>query len=887
MKFGGSVTIIATGRLEREDRRWIVESSSPIMNSAKVNPLNTLRPKPPIPAGKTTHLNPIKRKKLKSTTPEYLPMVLLPPPEAESLQQYAVPLIGYGRTSQYDDVTEMWKICNRIDEYSKELENLYGKRDSKVSAKSLQMERLFFSFVSTCDSATKELDTKIDMENKILESLYQGYEKEVSLLEQLIREDITADSDIQASHLRVTSLMSKLNENHQKLEGIKHFFQNIPNTNDQELLLASPSNEIEEKRQGVQRVRKDLKPRWNGSKESMEKLIHDVGQLYDAQTIELQKRSAAPLLLRLCTPAATQVAQLTSLRDLCSVEEADTYPVSCPALPAAPRLGVEARSSDVTKPAPLHQATEDRGSHRRNLLQRGKLCTWRKRQGDGGTNGEDEEREQSEETSPDVTGCKRLGKDQEETKNEYIKVKTKCQSLLQEKKFLEIELKKLQSQKAGQKSPPLLTHGLKDGREKDIETISSPQAKSSIQQESERKVAFSSMSEEETEEVPESQKEATSADSPVSGVHKKAKIKKKRDTDSPEITNMYDPNEGDRNADISPTSEPGDSKMLEPKENLGSETKTLVSSSPNADIKGKDSKGKMKKRKGKSQKSRGKRPSTASIDIKVPKDGGRRSSKVILQGGTPSEKPEDKSLTGNKKQQDPETVKSGTKERKSIIRLSRTISSSGKGKAMLNEEASILTPDPSIQPRKSEESGPQQEIPGGPMSSKSMEKQQGGQQSLGSRSSLLSSDEEEKSGRDKQKEDRDEKQTGHKKVHDDRFRELPGVMESVSKGNAEPGRKDNRMRSDMEESDVITQDSGGRLPSDTGQALEDPLDPGNISMKTFVSAVTEFVHTHPLDTYDRTSENMDFPGFQEQSTTTQHFSADESFQTGNSDTRSC
>ncbi|KAG8573533.1 hypothetical protein GDO81_012448 [Engystomops pustulosus] len=172
---------------------------------------------------------------------------------------------------------------------------------------------------------------------------------------------------------------------------------------------------------------------------------------------------------------------------------------------------------------------------------------------------------------------------------------------------------------------------------------------------------------------------------------------------------MYDPNEGDRNADISPTSEPGDSKMLEPKENLGSETKTLVSSSPNADIKGKDSKGKMKKRKGKSQKSRGKRPSTASIDIKVPKDGGRRSSKVILQGGTPS-----------------------------------------KGKAMLNEEASILTPDPSIQPRKSEESGPQQEIPGGPMSSKSMEKQQGGQQSLGSRSSLLSSDEEEKSGRDKQ-----------------------------------------------------------------------------------------------------------------------------------------
>ncbi|XP_073438355.1 uncharacterized protein CCDC7 [Dendrobates tinctorius] len=163
-------------------------SSATIMaTTATIKILNTSRPKPSFTPKKTGHLNPIKRKMLKIAAEEYLPMVLQPPPEAESIQQYAISLTGSGRMGISDDsVNEMRETCKNLDKYTKDLENVYEKSNEKVTAQTSTMERQFFSFLSTCDSATRELDTTINEEHKILESLYQDYQREAQLLEEVI-----------------------------------------------------------------------------------------------------------------------------------------------------------------------------------------------------------------------------------------------------------------------------------------------------------------------------------------------------------------------------------------------------------------------------------------------------------------------------------------------------------------------------------------------------------------------------------------------------------------------------------------------------------------------------------------------------------------------------
>ncbi|XP_069815072.1 coiled-coil domain-containing protein 7 isoform X2 [Dendropsophus ebraccatus] len=266
---------------------------------------HTLRLKPSFTTRKATQLHPIKRKTAKAPSGEYIPMVLQPPPEAESVQQYAVPLAVYGRraSSSDDSAREMRQICSRLDEYTKDLEDLYGKKNGEVAEESSQMRRQFYSFLSSCDSAARELDATINIEHKILESLYEGYQKEVQLLEQLGNEDITAESDISASHDKVTALISRLMKTFQRLEGIKNSYQNLQ----QEHLLTSSLIKTEKKSSGVEiqgsalqsgsddrsetadhvvRALQELMTDSDiRSKEVLERIIHDVAQ----QATELQK----------------------------------------------------------------------------------------------------------------------------------------------------------------------------------------------------------------------------------------------------------------------------------------------------------------------------------------------------------------------------------------------------------------------------------------------------------------------------------------------------------------------------------------------------------------------------------------------------------------------
>ncbi|XP_056375434.1 coiled-coil domain-containing protein 7 isoform X3 [Hyla sarda] len=277
--------------------------------TANVKALHTLRQNPSFTTRKRAHLIPRKRKT--PNTVEYLPMVLLPPPQAESVQQYAIPLNGSGRVGNSDDsAREIIQICSKIDQYTIDLENIYGKKKGEVPEDSSHVGRQFSAFLSTCDSAATELDTTINVEHKILESLFEGYQKEVQLLEQLGNKVIPAYSDIPTSQDSVTALISRLMEILKKFEEMKHLFPYLPKTHPQGHFLSSPPVSAEEKR-GAHIFGPDLQSGWEDhkedseslvkalqglmtdtdtrSKEVLEKIILDVGQLFDAQAMELQK----------------------------------------------------------------------------------------------------------------------------------------------------------------------------------------------------------------------------------------------------------------------------------------------------------------------------------------------------------------------------------------------------------------------------------------------------------------------------------------------------------------------------------------------------------------------------------------------------------------------
>ncbi|XP_075684381.1 uncharacterized protein CCDC7 [Rhinoderma darwinii] len=762
------------------------------MNTTEnVKTLYTLRLIPPLTTRKTTHHNPTKRKMLKTTTEEYLPMELQPSPQTESTQQYAIPLISSGRVGSSDDsMKEMRQICNKLDEYTKDLENIHGKRNGEMAAESLQMGRQFFSFVSTCDSATRELDTTINVEHKILESLYEGYQKEAELLEQLGEEDITTDSDIPACHDKVSALISKLMEILLKLEGIKHSFKNHAETHPLEHPLVSPPIKTEKKGRKAQIHEPDLKSRWddhsqytesvlrelqelmantdNRSKEVLEKIIHDIGQLFDAQAIELQK----------------------------------------------------------------------------------------------------------------------LAKEQEETENKYVKVKTNYQALLQEKGILEIELKKLLDWKAGQKSSSLENPSLEDRLETDVEPTPSTLTSSVITPELKREAIFSCGSEEvekvtklsKSQDKAELQEEAAHlADFPVSTLHKKAKIQKEGDTDFSEISFTYD-------------LDPGTSKdpdVVELEENGRPESKTVLFLLNQEDVtEENDKKAKMK-----SLKSRGRRPSTVSSKTKLAKEAGKKSSKTTFIS---SQKSESKLFAENTSQPNPEMFSNASNQRKAVAKISRTLSSSGKDKAKFNEEVIIATTKPSVQSHRDKEAAPQdQQMRVGSDSLKSAGKQQGRRQSISYKSRRLSLAKEEKLDYDKQKhmdpngkrqimkvfpENQHEEQKADKKLlavsvlepsvvnieeKRDCFTEhslssTPGHdQESFPKDVLEHDRQDKHVRSGTEETAVPTQYSGVMHSTEIGQVQEDTLPPYHISQKSFLSTSSALIQGDPSSISDEALDTQD------------------------------
>lgn len=134
----------------------------------------------------------------------------------------------------------------------------------------------------------------------------------------------------------------------------------------------------------------------------------------------------------------------------------------------------------------------------------------------------------------------------------------------------------------------------------------------------------------------------------------------------------------------------------------------------------------------------------------MPNQAGTKSSKTTF---TSSEKPEDKLFPENKEQRDPEMISNVSNQRKTGTKLSKTPSSSGKGKAKLNEEDAITMAEPSVQAHRAKESAPseQQVRPGGADSSAAPGKQQGRRQSLSSKSRRLSVAKGEKLENEKQK----------------------------------------------------------------------------------------------------------------------------------------
>ncbi|XP_066440808.1 uncharacterized protein [Eleutherodactylus coqui] len=375
--------------------------------TAKEKNANRLKPS----FRKTADPNPVKRKVAQAAARDPTPMVLQALPEAESVEQYAIPLKESGTEGHSDgSMEEMWHICNRLDEYAKDLENVYGKRKSEMSPESEPAGRQFFSFLTSCESAVRDLDATSSTEHKILKSLYEGLQKEVQLVEQLLpihrllklqsqhktsahnfnkqyatpplycplvdntavaeaehkslidtgllkmsavlhysqakirltlqldEEVITAGSDLPASHDKVTSVMPRLTEILNKLEAMKHLF---PKMHLQELPLTSPPIKInllssrsrkcplvtvlgiaddgEISTEGVVKALEEvltntdaitkqecicwvesldflaviyllLVENYNlGSNKVLDRIIHDVGQPFDAQAVALQR----------------------------------------------------------------------------------------------------------------------------------------------------------------------------------------------------------------------------------------------------------------------------------------------------------------------------------------------------------------------------------------------------------------------------------------------------------------------------------------------------------------------------------------------------------------------------------------------------------------------
>ncbi|XP_077124609.1 uncharacterized protein CCDC7 [Ranitomeya variabilis] len=654
--------------------------------TATIKFLNNSKPKPSF-TPKTAHLNPIKRNMLKTAAEEFLPMVQQPPPEAESIQQHAISLTGSGKMGDSDDsVNEMRQTCKNLDKYTKDLENVYEKSNEQGTAQTSPMERQFSSFLSTCDSATRELDATINEKHEILESLYQDYQQEAQLLEELGEEDITAERDVLASHDKLTALICKLME-----VLYKHSFKNVPKIGKTRggAQIQGPDLKFDHSQQIeslIRSLRELLANTDIHSKEEMESIIHDVGQLFATQAIELHK----------------------------------------------------------------------------------------------------------------------LGKDQEETENKYIKVKTNYQVLLQEKRFLETELRKLLTWR-GEGAPP--------------------------------------------------------ADSLVSSLHKKPKIQKEGDIGFSEIEYTYDLDQGDLGA--STTTEPRDDYMVDTKISGGPESKDqFLSLNPKEETTGKEKEVTIKKQKLKSWKRKGRRPNAVSSKEKMADQEDSKSSKTTIK--RLEDKAENKIM-----QQVPEMVYN---LKKSATKLQRTLPSSGKGRAQLNEGDDMTAIEPSAQTQRDKEQG----RPSGPEPSKSVGKQLGRRQSLLSKSRHRS---EEKLESDKQsqkdppvklqiKENQHEKQIANEEVRDNSFQD-PSVVntegnrvffsgpdlsrttspdqEGLSKDVLEPDIKDKRVRSSTEDMDAMTQDSGAVYSTEDGQVLEDTLSPDEVSQKTLLSPDSEFTQTDHSD----------------------------------------
>ncbi|XP_075172890.1 uncharacterized protein CCDC7 isoform X2 [Anomaloglossus baeobatrachus] len=724
--------------------------------AAIVKTPNTTRPKPSFTPRKTTHLTPIKRKIFKTAAEEYLPMELQPPPEAESVLKYAISLTGSGWMGNFDNsVNEMRQICKNLDEYTKDLENVYEKGNEKVTAQTSYMEPQFFSFLSTCDSATRELDTAINVEHKILESLYQDYQEEAQLLEELGEEDISADRDIRATHDKVTALICKLME-----ILYKHSFKSLPKTGKTRGRAEIQGSDLKsDQRQQIESLIRALRELMANtdkrSKEGMERIIHDVDQLFAAQAIELHK----------------------------------------------------------------------------------------------------------------------LGKDQEETENKYITVKTNYQVLLQEKRFLETELRKLLAWRAAQKSPPMLTPGLEEILEEDYNHIPSIVTDSDItydyRSDQELEIVTKLIRSQEKAKL---QGDVSPADSPVSSRHKKTKIQKEGDTGFSETEYTYELDQG--NLCTSPTTEARDGDMVETKINGGPESNNEFSSINSKDLTtGNEKKVKGKKQKVKSLKRKGRRPNAASSKAKMADQDDRKSRKTTI------EKAEDK--PENEKKQVPEMVYN---LKKSVTKLPRTPSASGKGKVKLGEGDALTAMRPGVQSHGGMDSDPhgQQMRPHGPEPSRSVGIQINRRQSL--RSKARHQSEEKLEGDKESQKDPGKLQIAKEKpinqnVHESRFHDQsvvltegsrgiysgPGLsrtspdQESLSKDVLDPDRGEKIVRSGTEDTDVSTQYSGVGYSTGEGQVLEDTLSSSyQDSKKTFLSTDSAFTQIDPSGAF-HTSGKMDFP----------------------------
>ncbi|XP_073437786.1 uncharacterized protein [Dendrobates tinctorius] len=475
----------------------------------------------------------------------------------------------------------------------------------------------------------------------------------------------------------------------------------------------------------------------------------------------------------------------------------------------------------------------------------------------------------------------KLGKDQEETENKYIKVKTNYRVLLQEKRFLETELRKFLTWRAGQNSPPLLTPSL----EKDQASILPAVTDSDI--------THDYRSDEELEKVIKLfriqdraplQGGAPPAESPASSLHKKPKIQKEGDIGFSETEYTYDLDQ--RDLGTSTTTEPRSDYMADTKINGGPESKDqFLSLNPKEETTGSEKKVKIKKQKLKSRKRKGRRPNAVSGTEKMVVQDNSKSRKTAI------ERPVDKAENKKIQQQVPEIVYN---LKKSVTKLQGTPSSSGKGRAKLDEGGDMTAIKPSAQSQRDKEQG----RPSGPEPSKSVGKQLGRRQSLRSKPRHRS---EEKLESDKQsqkdppvklqiKENQQEKQIAKEEVRDDSFQNPsvvntegnggffsgPGLsrttspdQERLSKDVLEPDIKDKRVRSGTEDTDAMTQDSGAVFSTEDGQVLEDTLSPDEVSQKTLLSADSEFAQTdhsavsqyppptiqiqHPEDTDDTTS----------------------------------